>query len=150
VSRWPEHPPFSGRFKLQVDQLEIGAFTEVAGLAVTIEVEEVVEGGQNQFTHKLPKSLKWPNITLKRGITDGNELFKWLASCSGDGLEHEGQVTRRNATISVLDSTGAHVVRAWTLQDAFPVRWTGPRFAASSRDLAVEELELAHHGFAAE
>jgi len=40
-------------------------------------------------------------------------------------------------------------VRTWALENAKPVRWTGPKLAASSRDLAVEELEVCHSGFRA-
>ncbi|MDC3332360.1 phage tail protein, partial [Ilumatobacter sp.] len=32
---------------------------------------------------------------------------------------------------------------------AFPVKWTGPSFSASSTDMAEEQLEIAHHGFRA-
>jgi phage tail-like protein len=141
-------PPFSGSFVLTVQGIEIGAFTEVTGLAATIDVEEILEGGQNQFVHKAPKALKWPNVTLKRGITNEDELFSWLRACSGTGLSgNHNSVTRRLVTISVMVT--AHPrrpLRAWSLSDAFPVKWTGPRFAASSRDLATEELEVAHHG----
>jgi phage tail-like protein len=138
-------PPFAGRFTITVDDLEIGSFTEVSGLTVTIDVEEVVEGGQNQFVHKLPKGMKWPNLTFKRGLTQPNTLFAWLQACSGDAL-NDHQVDRRNVAVTLLDAAG-EPVRSWHLAAAFPVKWTGPRLAASSRDLAVEELEIAHHGF---
>lgn len=147
-ARTPD-PPFTGRFTLTVDGVEIGAFTEVSGLAVTIDVEEVVEGGQNQFTHRLPKGMKWQNIVLKRGLTNSNELFGWLSRTSGEGFEAAGhRLQPRNATIKVLDAKGK-VVRSWTLEGAVPVKWTGPRLAASSRDLANEELEVSHRGFVA-
>lgn len=138
-------PHFAGRFTLTVDDLEIGSFTEVAGLAVTVDVEEVVEGGQNQFVHKLPKGMKWPNLTFKRGLTQPDTLFQWLQACSGDAL-NEGKVDRRNVAVTLLDAAG-RPVRSWHLSGAFPVKWTGPRLAASARDLATEELEVAHHGF---
>ena len=147
-SRAPD-PPFTAHFTLTVDGVEIGAFTEVSGLSVTVNVEEVVEGGQNQFVHRLPKGLKWQNIVLKRGITNSDGLFDWLAKSSGEGFEGGGnQLKPKNATIKVLDGQGG-TVRSWTVEGAFPVKWSGPRLAASSRDLAVEELEVCHRGFVA-
>ncbi|MEO3815981.1 phage tail protein [Plantactinospora sp. B24E8] len=140
-------PPFTGRFVFAVDGITIGAFTEVSGLSVQIEVEEVAEGGQNAYTHKLLGRMKWPNLVLKRGITDSDALFAWLAECSGEGLTLKGnKVVPRDGEISVLEGRGGPV-RSWHFTGAKPVKWTGPRFAASSRELAVEELEVCHLGF---
>ena len=89
VPRTPD-PPFTGRFMFTVDGLTIGSFTEVSGLAVQIDVEELAEGGQNHFTHKMPGRMKWPNIVLKRGITDADNLFEWFWKTSGEGFEGAG------------------------------------------------------------
>lgn len=142
------HPFFTGRFLLRVDGLQgpiLGAFSEVNGLSVSVEVEDLVEGGQNEFVHRLPKGMKWTNVSLQRGITTGNELFAWLTECSGHGLRARGKVVRREAAVSVLDSTLAPI-RTWVLHDAFPVKWTGPTLTSRSRDAALETVELAHHG----
>jgi phage tail-like protein len=145
-SRTPD-PPFSGRFLFTVDGLTIGAFTEVSGLSVQIETEELAEGGQNQYTHKLPGRMKWPNLVLKRGITDEDNLFEWFAKCSGDGLAEQGnKIERHHGSVALLDASGKPV-RRWSFVDAYPVKWTGPKLAASARDLATEELEVCHCGF---
>ena len=147
-ARTPD-PPFGARFVFTVDGVQIGAFTEVSGLAVTIDVEELAEGGQNQFTHKLLGRMKWPNLVLKRGITDSDALFQWLATCSGDGLTGAGnKIVGKEGEVRVLTSQGAPA-RSWHFTDAKPVRWTGPHFAASASELAMEELEVAHSGFRA-
>lgn len=140
-------PPFTGRFVFAVDGIEIGTFTEVSGLSVQIEMEEVAEGGQNAYTHRLPGRMKWPNLVLKRGVTDTDALFTWLTGCSGEGLTRNGnKVVGLDGKVSVLDAAG-NALRTWHFTGAKPVKWTGPRFAASSRELAVEELEVCHHGF---
>ncbi|MFG1609213.1 phage tail protein [Actinoplanes sp. NPDC049265] len=140
-------PPWTGRFVLTVDGLQIGTFTEVGGLSVTIEVEEVAEGGQNQHTHKLPGRMKWPNLVFKRGLTDSGTLFDWFSACSGEGFGRgNNRLPVRNGEVSIRDGRG-RAVQTWRFADAYPVRWTGPRLAATSRDLAVEELEVCHSGF---
>ena len=140
-------PPFVGKFKFEIDGTTIGAFTEVSGLSVQIDVEELAEGGQNAYTHKLLGRMKWPNLVFKRGVTDTDALFEWLMTASGDGLTRAGnKVTPRNGKISVLNAKG-EPMRTWTILEAKPVKWTGPRLAASSRDLAIEELEVCHSGF---
>jgi len=140
-------PPFAGKFVFTVDGLTIGAFTEVSGLSVQIEVEELAEGGQNQYTHKLPGRMKWPNLVLKRGVTDTDNLFAWFSKSSGDGFAGAGnKIERHGGAISLVDAAGK-TVRTWHFTGAYPVKWSGPKFAASSRDLAVEELEVCHCGF---
>ncbi|MCB0912489.1 MAG: phage tail protein [Propionibacteriaceae bacterium] len=140
-------PPFAGAFVLEVDSLTIGRFTEVTGLAVTLQVEEFAEGGNNESVLKLPGRLAWPNIVLKRGLTDDNALLGWILSCGGDGLgSGGGTVPRHPATITLFDSMHSPVQR-WNLRDAMPVRWTGPQFAAGTAALAMEELEMCHGGF---
>jgi phage tail-like protein len=148
-ARTPD-PPFAGRFKFTVDGMDIGMFTEVSGLSVSIDVEELAEGGQNQFTHKLPGRMKWPNLVLKRGIiVNDDALFAWFAKVSGEGLTGaKNKVTREHGSVTLLDSR-SKTVREWSFVDAFPVKWTGPRLSASARDLAVEELEVCHRGFKA-
>lgn len=142
------NPFFTGRFLLRVDGMQgsvLGAFSEVNGLSVTVEVEDLVEGGENQSVHRLPKSLKWTNVTLTRGVTVGNELFTWLTECSGHGLQARGKVIRREAAISVVNSLYVPI-RTWVLHEAYPVKWTGPTLTAKSRDVALESVELVHHG----
>ena len=147
-ARTPD-PPFVGAFMLEIDGLEIGRFTEITGLSVQMEVEEVKEGGNNEATIKLPGRLTWPNIVLKRGITDNDSLMQWILACSGEGLTGEGnKVTRRNGRISLLDATAAPV-RTWNITAAMPVKWTGPQLSAGGNSLATEELEVGHGGFRA-
>ena len=142
-------PPFVGKFKFEIDGTNIGAFTEISGLSVQLDVEELAEGGQNGYTHKLLGRMKWPNLVFKRGVTDTDALFEWLMTASGEGLTKEGnKIKPRDGKISVIDAAGK-TMRSWTILEAKPVKWTGPRLAASSRDLAIEELEVCHSGFRA-
>jgi phage tail-like protein len=141
-------PPFVGKFKFTVGKLEIGAFTEVSGLSVQIDVEELAEGGQNAYTHKLLGRMKWPNIVFKRGLINSDDLFTWLLQFSGEGFNAKGnKIESTTGAISVMDAKSETPFRTWNLLGVKPVKWTGPRLAASSRDLAVEELEVCHCGF---
>jgi len=136
----------SGKFLFEVDGLEIGQFSEVNGLSVEVHVESVEEGGENQFVHKLPGRMSWPNITLKRGVIQADNLFTWLKDSSGEGYAAKGRLERRSAAITLLAVDGTRL-RAWNLADAFAVKWTGPSFSATPTGSATEELEIAHHGF---
>ena len=150
-------PTFAGRFVFEVEGGDggpqvVGAFMEVSGLRAEVDVEELAEGGVNGFVHRLPGRVSWPNVALKRGVTESNALFAWLATALNNGTAgstagtSDGAVQRRQATITLLDAAG-RPVQSWVLAEAFPVSWTGPTLAVTASDVAVEELEIAHHGF---
>jgi phage tail-like protein len=141
-------------FLVEVDGVEIGRFMEISGLQVEVETSALNEGGENGFSHQLVGRMKWSNLTLKRGITQQDTLFKWLEKSSGEGFAAGGNtLVTSTAAITLLgpvESSGTRKrLRAWEFIDAFPVKWRGPTFATSSSDPATEELEIAHHGFRA-
>lgn len=139
--------PSSSTFLFEVDGVQIGMFSEISGLEVNIEVATYTEGGENGFVHQLPGRMSWPNILLKRGVTNSDALFDWVNKTAGTGFADNGnKLTRSSGAITVIGSNGSRL-RTWQLQDAFAVRWSGPRFMAGSSDSLDEELELAHHGF---
>jgi phage tail-like protein len=134
-------------FVVEVDGVQIGTFTEVSGLELEVATETVEEGGENQFVHKLPGRISWPNLRLKRGIIDSNSFFDWVQKSSGNGFARGGnKLQRATAAVVLISSTGERL-RSWNLVDAFPVKWTGPTFAAGGSETMSEELEIAHHGF---
>lgn len=142
----PPGPPYTtALFYFQVDGVTLGTFKEVSGLSVQVEVEELVEGGQNGYVHRLPGRMKWPNLVLKRGLTETDPLLAWLRSTQ-DGVSAGSPVKRSNASVVLVRSDGQEV-RRWSVDGAYPVKWTGPKLAASSNEVAQEELEISHHGF---
>jgi phage tail-like protein len=142
-------PPTASRFLFEVDGVEIGVFREISGLSVTVNYEEIQEGGQNGFSHKVPGRMSWPNLVFKRGITESDALFTWLSKSSGEGFAGaNNKLTRATGAVTAIDSVGGRL-RAWEFIDVFPVRWKGPDFQSESNEPLVEELEVAHHGFRA-
>jgi phage tail-like protein len=138
VQRDNPYPNFNFLVDIGVGD-ELG-FTEVEALAGEIEVIEYREGADRVNTsRKLPGLTKYPNITLKRGITGRTDLFEWWKSV------RDGQIQRRNVTITLLDEQRQPVLR-WLLRNAWPVKIEGPSLHASANEVAIETLELAHEG----
>jgi phage tail-like protein len=132
--------PYLGfRFRVELEALIVAGFAEVSGLAVELETEPYEEGGVNEFTHTLPTRLGHSNVTLRHGVTDSEELWEWM-----DAARH-GTVERKWGRIILLDATGADA-RGWEFREGFPVRWEGPQLTADGRAVAIETLEIAHHG----
>ena len=137
----------ANNFLLEVDGVEIGVFASVSGLQVSVQTEDLVEGGQNGFARKLPGRMEWPNITLARGLIQSDNLFDWFNKTSGEGFSASGnKLTRCTGAITALAADGSRI-RAWNLSGCFPVRWKGPDFNVTSTDVLAEELEIAHEGF---
>jgi phage tail-like protein len=125
-------------FRITIPGVEIGMFRECSGLEMEFEVFEWAEGGNNEFVFSLPGRVRYPRLTLTRGLTDQAALQEWF-------WRTRQQPDLKEVSVE-LSSPGTGTTRAWTFADAFPVRWTGPRIAAEGRDMAVESLEIAHAG----
>ncbi|MEA2587071.1 MAG: hypothetical protein QOF33_5156 [Thermomicrobiales bacterium] len=136
-------PPLqSGRFLVEIGAEVVANFQECTGLTVEVEVQEYVEGGNNEFIHKLPGRMKYTNITLKRGISDNPQFATWRPRVEGGKIS----VQPKNLSIILFDHAG-QTVKTWEVAEAYPVKWTGPDMRASSMDVAIETLELAHRGW---
>jgi len=141
--------PLADRFLFELDGVELGVFREVTGLQVTVNVEEMREGGQNSFVHQLPGRMTWPHLVFRRGVTDSNALFDWFSKTSGEGFaSNENKLTKSTGAVTVIDSAGIRL-RSWEFIDVFPVRWKGPELSVETSQALEEELEIAHHGFRA-
>jgi phage tail-like protein len=140
-------PPVTSNFVFEVDGVEIGAFKEVSGLELTVETHEYVEGGQNQYVHRLPGVIRWPNLLFQRGLVNSDALFAWVGRSSGDGFAgNDNALTRATGAVTLVDHQGTRL-RSWELEGVFAVRWSGPRLSADVAESLVETLEVAHNGF---
>jgi phage tail-like protein len=117
----------------------IGFFSHCSGLELAVDVYEYQEGGNNDFVHRLPGGVRYPNLILSRGLTEEDALLKWFAAT-------QTQAARKEMTLTL---SGENVSRTWTFADAFPVRWTGPQLDSGGASIATETLEIAHSGLKA-
>jgi phage tail-like protein len=131
--------PFGAfNFLVEIEGIIKAGFTSVSGLDISVEFDTVREGGVNDFEYKLPKGLKYSDITLKNGLTDW-ELWDW---CQDFAL---GKSERKSGSIHLLDDSGNQVM-SWNFIDAYPTKWNGPSLDATKSAVATESLVLAHHG----
>ena len=133
-------PYMAFNFVVQIEGLLVGGFSEVSGLESEITVEEYQEGGLNGYVHKLAGPAKYPNLVLSHGLTDIDSLWAWYHQVS------QGIVQRKNGTIMLLNRRRTPAMW-WNFRQAYPVKWVGPKFNASSAtEVAVEQVELVHQG----
>jgi phage tail-like protein len=129
----------STRFYVEIDGINKAVFTEAEGLQIEVDVTEYEEGGSNGFVHRLPGRARISNLTLKRGLVQSNQFFKWQVEIT------QGKITRRNVSVVMYDPAGVEIIR-WNLIKAYPVRWIGPAYRVNENVTGIETLELAHAG----
>ena len=91
-----DYPIPVNHFQVEWGGTRIG-FSEVSGLNIEVPIIEYREGASPVYSPlKMPGSMKYSNIVLKRGIMPSdNEFFDWLNTI------RLNQVERRNLVISV-------------------------------------------------
>lgn len=135
------HDPYMVfNFVFEVDNLEVGGFSDVTGLQVETSVEDYREGGQNEYLHKLAGPCRYPaNLVLKHGLFESDTLWEWQQKI------RQGTIVRKNCTLVMQNQQGQPVVE-WHIRGAYPVKWSGPELSATTNAIAVESLELVHQG----
>ncbi len=129
-------------FALEIDGIEVAQFQECSGLKSSTTIFELEEGGMNHRVHKLPGQSRWENVVLRYGVTNDVSLMSWRGEILSDEF---GKGSRRNGSI-VVKNNQMETVRRYSFVDAWPVSWEGPSFSSAGAELAIEAIELAHHG----
>ena len=133
------YPHGKFRYNLEIDGLEAGGFSEASGFDASIDVIEYREGDMVQTPMKIPGLKKYGNITLKQGVADSMVMYEWMIA----GVE--GEVERKTITITILDETET-AAASWQVINAWPTKYTAPDFNATSSEIAIESMEIAHEG----
>ncbi len=118
-----------------------GSFAEVSGLEAAMDPIEYRNGSEDITVRKLPGLKKFPNITLKRGITGDLEFWNWIVQ----GMN--GTVFRTEGSILLLNESKQEVMR-WNFRRAWACKFTGPGLNAKNNEVAMETVEICHEGLA--
>jgi phage tail-like protein len=115
-------------------------WTEVSGLSVELTTEELVEGGENRFTHKLPQRAKYGNLVLKRGFF--SSLPSPLMTWADDAINN---LDVKPCQIQVILLDEMHIpAKTWNFMNAYPVKISMGDFKATDNNFLIETLELTY------
>lgn len=137
-------PAIALYFKVQIaPDYDLGTFISFEGLSAEVQTEDREEGGNNGFVWKLPVRVKYSNLKFTRPVSaDSSKVAKWFADMATG-------IKRTTAEITAVTPDGK-TLATWKFDGVVPVKWQGPSFSAESPKVAIETLELAHHGFIAD
>jgi phage tail-like protein len=139
-----KEPRLGSFFRLTLGGKEsIGVFREVSGLSSETEVteERAVDERGRSVVRKVPGATKFGDITLKRGIDNNLDLWKWRQQVEEKGPED----ARVDGAIEVLDS-GGQTVATYKFRHGWPSKYQGPDLKAGSNEVAIETIEITHEG----
>ena len=143
---------FYVELKLDDSQDPVDAyFMDCKGLKRTQEVIEICEvtsqrwgsakSGQLVRT-KIPGNVKTNNVTLKRGMTRSNTLWKWFDATQSGNWKNQ----RRDGSISIYDQLG-EVQARFVFRRAWLTGYVVSDLSSSSNEIQIEEVELAIEEF---
>jgi phage tail-like protein len=133
-------PFFGYNFAVELDGITRMGFKGCTGLDTITTATKYREGTDPSLHQRqLPGLLSNSAITLTRGITDDHALWDWRHDIA------TGKGTRHDISIILRDDVGDEKIR-WNIKNAFPTKWTGPSFDATTDAVAIETLELTHEG----
>lgn len=121
-----------------------GAFRECTGLGSQNEVVDYkASGPKGEYVmKKVPGRMTWNPISLKRGITDAMDMWKWRKVVEQGKIDE----ARKNGSIVMFNQQGSEIAR-WNFVNAWPSKITGPTANANANEIAIEELEIVHEGY---
>lgn len=113
------------------------AFSECDGLEMTMDVKTLKEGGNNATLHRLAGPVSYGQVTLKRGMTDAFDLWRWFASVQSN------PALRGNGEVVLLAEDGVTERASWVLERCLPLKLKAPPLNARDGTVAIEEFQLA-------
>ncbi|MBS1911438.1 MAG: phage tail protein [Bacteroidetes bacterium] len=138
------YPPVGFHFKVEVLGLSADSdmrFSEVSGLSVEIETEELVEGGENRFVQKYPSRVKYPELILKRGLLVNSKIRDWIQDCI-DSID----ISPKNIDIKLLNESHDPLM-TWHLVNAYPTKWNASDLNATNNAVVIETLQFFYQYF---
>jgi len=147
------YPPVGFHFRVEFGFLSSGSndarFQEVSGLGAEVSTEDLIEGGENRFTHRLPTRAKYANLVLKRGLLTDSELVNWITNAVQNIEANPGTPEEEPTLVNVtlLNQDHQPLSDTYSFVNAWPVKWTVSDFKAMDNSLVIETLELSYQYF---
>lgn len=126
-------------YQVEIDGITLAQFQEVSGISIerqVIEHRATLPGGA-EVIKKEPGPVKYGDITLKRGMTDDDQLYKWIDEVVKGQLD----AARRNGSIVQYDTQFGEVNR-WNFTNGWPSKWEAPSHKANANEIAVESVTI--------
>ena len=125
----------------------VGVFKEASGFDSETEVitHKSIDANGRPYTRNVAGGLKWSNITLKRGVDESLDIWKWRQ----DTIDKGADAARVDGKIELLDIAGG-TIATYQFKQGWPIKYVAATLDASTNNVALEELHICHEGFTRE
>lgn len=131
-----DDPYAAHNFVVQIDGISVAGFSEVSGLSTETDIIEYRNGNEDITVRKLAGLKKFTNISLKRGMTKSQDLWKWRQTVM------QGKTERKSGTIILQDEARQPALK-WQFKEGWPSKWEGPSLNAKNNEVSIETMEIA-------
>jgi phage tail-like protein len=114
------------------------SFSECDGLEMTMDVKTIREGGNNGKQIRLTGPMNYGQLTLKRGMTETFDLWKWASTMLTK------RELRADAEVVLFAQDGKTERARFILSRCVPVKLKAPALNAKDGTIAIEEMQLAY------
>jgi len=115
------------------------SFSECDGLEMTLEPKTIREGGRNTGPVHLAGPISYGQLTLKRGMTSGFDLWHWF-----EKMATPGQGGYRTSATIVMQGSDHSEQAIFVLTGCLPVKLKAPALNAKDGLIAIEEMQIAY------
>ncbi len=129
------------RFRVEIDGLVTAGFADATIPDSTTDSVDYREGTDITTSRKLSGLTKYGTISLKKGLTDSLDLYKWRQQVEQSGASK----ARKNLSLILIDEEGNDKAR-WDVVEAWPTKYDSSDFSAKGNDVMIESLDLIHEG----
>jgi phage tail-like protein len=109
-----QEPLTAARYSLVIDGIEIAAFSELVSLESEID-PGAIAGADRKPASKTSSGNPLPNVTLRRGMTGGMEMWAWHQTAVNGQLA----AAQKSVTLIMYNTEGKPIARFF-LQRAWP------------------------------
>jgi phage tail-like protein len=130
------------KFVIEIDGIARAAFRKCSELAIEAANVEYKEGGR-LHPHNAPGTVKFPEITLERGVTDDFDLYNWFRD-TYDAASGTGKNTPdlyRTFDVVQLDRDGSELER-YTVYNAYCRRYAAGDWDNDADENRVEVVVI--------
>ena len=130
------------QFKVFFGSTQIN-FARVSNVQRSVEHEDLMEGGLNDYVHVLTKpGGQSGTLTLEKGVAADSSLTKLMRALEPG--------TRITTPVTILlyyrDASGWKPARAWGFEDGMVTRWELGNLDGLGSEVIIEKLEISHAG----
>jgi phage tail-like protein len=134
-------PYHNYRFLVEIDGVVGAGFNVTTISDSTQDTIEYREGNETLTVRKVPGSVKYGNVTLKRGITNSTEFYNWRKQVEQGKLKD----ARRNMVFILIDEEGKAKAKC-EFSNAWPSKYDASDLDGKGNDVTIETLDIVHEG----